>query len=106
MTTQSRTREQSPRPGWPVPVALAALSAIPLISGALRLLQLAGGPEVIPAEERFAGFPLPVALHILGVSVIRSPCRAPPSTFCSAPSSSCRGSGATTGPGTAGPAGS
>lgn len=68
MTTQNRTREQSPRPGWPVPVALAALSAIPLIIGALRLLQLAGGPELIPAEERFAGFPLPVALHILGAA--------------------------------------
>ena len=68
MTTQNRTREQTPRPGWPVPVALAALSAIPLITGALRLLQLAGGPELIPAEERFAGFPLPVALHILGAA--------------------------------------
>ena len=50
MTTQNRTREQSRRPGWPVPVALAALSAIPLIIGALRLLQLAGGPEVIPQQ--------------------------------------------------------
>jgi len=68
MTTQNRTRVQRPRPGWPVPVALAAISAIPLIIGALRLLQLAGGPEVIPAEERFAGFPLPVALHILGAA--------------------------------------
>jgi uncharacterized membrane protein len=68
MTTENRTRKQSPRPGWPVPAALAALSAIPLISGALRLVQLAGGPELIPAEERFAGFPLPVALHILGAA--------------------------------------
>ena len=68
MTTQRRTREQRPRPNWPVPVALSALSAIPLIVGALRLLQLAGGPELIAAEERFAGFPLPVALHIFGAA--------------------------------------
>ncbi len=68
MTTRSRRTQQDSRPDWPVPVALAALSAIPLISGALRLLQLAGGPEVLPAEERFAGFPLPVALHILGAA--------------------------------------
>ena len=68
MTTQNRTRKQTPRLGWPVPAALVALSAIPLIVGALRLLQLAGGPELIPAEERFAGFPLAVALHILGAA--------------------------------------
>ena len=68
MTTQNRTREQTPRLGWPVPAALVALTAIPLIVGTLRLLQLAGGAELIPAEERFAGFPLPVALHILGAA--------------------------------------
>ena len=33
---------------WPVPVALVALSAIPLTAGTLRLVQLAGGPAVIP----------------------------------------------------------
>jgi hypothetical protein len=45
------TRERS----WPV--ALAALSAIPLTAGTLRLTQLAGGPAVIPADHRFAGEP-------------------------------------------------
>ena len=65
MAMQNRTREQTPRRGWPIPAALVALSAIPLIFVALRLLQLAGGPELIPAEERFAEFPLAVALHIL-----------------------------------------
>ena len=47
------TRERS----WPVPVALVALSAIPLTAGTLRLIQLAGGPAVIPADHRFAGVP-------------------------------------------------
>jgi uncharacterized membrane protein len=58
------TRERS----WPVPVALVALSAIPLAAGTLRLVQLAGGPAVIPADHRFAGFPLPLVVHILGAT--------------------------------------
>ena len=55
--------------GWPVPAALIGLSAIPLIAGALRLIQLAGGPEVIPADDRFAGFPAPLVVHILGAAL-------------------------------------
>jgi hypothetical protein len=58
------TRERS----WPVPVALAALSAIPLTAGMLRLTQLAGGPAVIPADHRFASFPLPLVVHIVGAT--------------------------------------
>ena len=59
-----RSRERS----WPIPVALVGLSAIPLTAGMLRLLQLAGGPAVIPADPRFAGFPLALVLHILGAT--------------------------------------
>jgi uncharacterized membrane protein len=55
--------------GWLVPAALLLLSAIPLISGALRLTQLAGGPEIIPANPRFLASPMPVVLHIVSVSV-------------------------------------
>ena len=58
------TRERN----WPVPVALVALSAIPLTAGTLRLIQLAGGPAVIPADHRFAGFPLPLVVHIVGAA--------------------------------------
>ena len=53
---------------WPVPVVLVALSAIPLTAGALRLVQLAGGPAAIPADHRFAGFPLPLVVHIVGAT--------------------------------------
>jgi len=60
MSTRERT--------WLVPVALVALSAIPLTAGTLRLIQLAGGPAVIPADHRFAGFPLPLVVHILGAT--------------------------------------
>jgi hypothetical protein len=48
---------------------LVALSVIPLTAGALRLVQLAGGPAVMPPDHRFAGFPLPLVLHILGATV-------------------------------------
>ena len=58
------TRERS----WPVPVALVALSAIPLTAGTLRLIQLAGGPAVIPADQRFAGLAIPLVLHILAAA--------------------------------------
>ena len=52
-----------------MPVALVALSAIPLTAGALRLIQLAGGPAVIPADHRFAGFPVPLVMHILAATI-------------------------------------
>jgi uncharacterized membrane protein len=53
---------------WPVPAALVALSAIPLTAGALRLIQLGGGPAVIPADHRFAGFPVALVVHIVGAA--------------------------------------
>jgi uncharacterized membrane protein len=53
---------------WPVPVALVALSAIPLTAGTLRLIQLAGGPVVIAADHRFADLPLPLVVHIVGAT--------------------------------------
>jgi uncharacterized membrane protein len=54
---------------WPVPAALVALAVIPLLAGTLRLIQLAGGPELIPADRRFAEFPLPVIVHIVGAAI-------------------------------------
>jgi uncharacterized membrane protein len=58
-----------PRPSWPVPVALLALSFIPLTAGTMRLIQLAGGPAVIPVDDRFTGFPVALVVHILGAAV-------------------------------------
>jgi uncharacterized membrane protein len=55
--------------GWRVPVALVALSAIPLLAGTARLLELAGGPQVIPSDSRFSASPLPVVVHIVGAAV-------------------------------------
>jgi uncharacterized membrane protein len=48
---------------------LLLLSAFPLIAGAFRLVQLAGGAEITPANARFFASPLPVVLHIVGAGV-------------------------------------
>jgi len=72
MTTQVTVpptdRRDRPR-SWPVPAALVALSAIPLTAGALRLVQLAGGPAVMPADHRFTGFPIALVVHIVGAAL-------------------------------------
>lgn len=58
----------TPPRNWPVPMALVAFSAIPIAAGTLRLIQMAGGPAVIPADHRFSGFPLPFIVHIVGAT--------------------------------------
>lgn len=55
--------------GWPAAAALVALSLIPLTAGALRLVQLAGGPDVMAADDRFAGHPVALVTHIVGATV-------------------------------------
>ena len=47
-----------------VPVGLVALAAIPVLAGTARLVELSGGPELIPTDPRFAASPLPVAFHV------------------------------------------
>jgi len=53
---------------WGVPAALVALSVVPVTAGTLRLIQLAGGPELIPADSRFSS-PLPLIIHIVSSAV-------------------------------------
>ncbi|MEZ0578518.1 DUF2306 domain-containing protein [Nocardioides sp. MH1] len=52
-----------------IPLPLLLLSAIPLTAGALRLVQLAGGPDTIPADDRFNGVPIALVVHIVGAAV-------------------------------------
>jgi hypothetical protein len=75
MTTQHLTQHLTERParprpgargGWPVAAALALLSAVPLTAGTLRLVQLAGGPALMPADDRFGAFPAALIVHIVG----------------------------------------
>jgi uncharacterized membrane protein len=75
MTAQQSTQPLPTRPrqperqrSWPIPAALVALSFVPVLAGALRLLQLAGAPALMPADHRFADFPLPLVVHIVGAT--------------------------------------
>jgi uncharacterized membrane protein len=51
-----------------IPVPLLVLSLSPLAAGALRLIQLAGGPEVIPTDDRFTCLPVALVVHIVGAA--------------------------------------
>jgi uncharacterized membrane protein len=48
---------------------LLALSLIPVWGGTARLVELWGGPELLPADPRFADSPLPLVVHILAAVV-------------------------------------
>ena len=50
-------------------LGLVLLATIPLSAGALRLVQLAGGPDLVPADPRFDTFPVALVLHILGSAI-------------------------------------
>lgn len=54
---------------WLIPAGLVALTLVPIVAGAFRLTQLAGGAEVTEANARFFAVPLPVVLHIIGATV-------------------------------------
>jgi uncharacterized membrane protein len=62
------SRPQGPV-GWPIAAALLAVTVIPVTAGTLRLMQLAGGPQVMPADARFGGFPAALVVHIVGSAV-------------------------------------
>lgn len=65
MTADTARRTRPARPtGW-VPLALVALAVIPAVAGSLRLVELAGGPLLLPANPRMTASPLPVVVHVL-----------------------------------------
>jgi uncharacterized membrane protein len=43
---------------------LIALVVLPAVFGTLRLIELAGGPRLMPEDPRFTSSPLPVVVHI------------------------------------------
>ncbi len=53
------------RTGQLVPVGLVALAAIPVLAGTARLVEMTGGPELIPTDPRFAVSPAPVVVHVV-----------------------------------------
>jgi uncharacterized membrane protein len=54
---------------WVIPAGLILLSAVPVIAGVTRVAALAGGTEVTPENARFFASPLPVVVHIVGVTL-------------------------------------
>ena len=54
---------------WRVPAALLALSSIPLVAGSLRLLEVAGGPQVLPTNPRIDASPTALVLHVVAAAV-------------------------------------
>lgn len=68
---RAATATRSSRGGasWRVLVALLVLSLIPLVSGGLRLVEIAGGPELMPVNPRIAQSPAPLVLHVIGAAL-------------------------------------
>jgi uncharacterized membrane protein len=54
---------------WLPPVGLIVLSLIPVIAGAVRLNELMGSPEITANNARFVASPIPVAVHIVSVTL-------------------------------------
>jgi uncharacterized membrane protein len=52
-----------------VPLALVVLSLIPVIAGSLRLLEIAGGPQLLPTNPRIDASPAPVVVHVLAAAL-------------------------------------
>ena len=46
-------------------MALIALALIPVVAGSARLVELSGGPTVLPENPRIDANPLPVVAHII-----------------------------------------
>lgn len=78
MTLTTASHARPPRSGrpdhrdnsvWLVPAALVLLTAIPLVAGTLRLVEVAGGPHLLPSNPRIADSPFPLMLHV-GSSVV------------------------------------
>ena len=57
------------RPGWWVPAGLVALAVIPVLGGTGRLVEMLGGPEVLPTDARFAASPVPLVVHVVAAIV-------------------------------------
>ena len=71
MTSEPSNAQSARRPGprWLVPASLILLSLIPVIAGASRITELAGGAAITPQNARFFASPVPVVVHIVSVTI-------------------------------------
>lgn len=70
--TRPAPRGRAGRPGsstWRVPAALIALTVFPVTAGALRVLEIAGGPVLLPTNPRIDHSPAPVVVHVVAVAL-------------------------------------
>jgi len=64
VTTHAQAPTRATRsPGW-VPFALIALVLVPAVAGSARLVEVFGGPHIMPANPRISASPLPMVVHI------------------------------------------
>jgi uncharacterized membrane protein YozB (DUF420 family) len=70
-TRQAPHRRPGPPGGstWRVPAALVILSIVPVVAGSLRLLEVAGGQQLLPTNPRIDAFPAPVVAHIIAAAL-------------------------------------
>lgn len=70
-TVATRGRGPRSRDGssWRTPVALVALIALPVAAGSLRLLEVAGGPAMLPENPRISASPAPLIVHVVAAAV-------------------------------------
>jgi len=45
------------------------LSVVPVVAGSLRLLEVGGGPQLLPTNPRIDAFPAPVVVHIVAAAL-------------------------------------
>ena len=53
------------RRDWLFPALLSLFAILPLIPGAMRLVELSGGPQILLENPRATAAPVPVVLHIV-----------------------------------------
>jgi hypothetical protein len=72
-TETMSTRPAPRRPGggssYAVPGALVLLSLVPLVAGSVRLVEVFGGPALLPTNPRVDASPAPVVVHVVAAAV-------------------------------------
>jgi len=54
---------------WRTPLLLLLLSAVPVIAGGVRMADLGAGGPATPDNARFLAAPIPIVLHVIGVTL-------------------------------------
>ncbi len=57
------------RSTWLVPAGLVLLGMVPIVSGSARMVELWGGPAVLPVNPGYVASPVPVVVHIVSAGL-------------------------------------